>query len=66
MLLTPGMEAKTRVVVAITTLLLGPLELGSTVVSKEGVLEMILVMANSGSFLEQVFSLNMISRTIMN
>lgn len=48
------MESKIRVVVAVTTLLLGPLDVGSSIVSKEGVLEMILVMANSGDFLQQV------------
>jgi len=52
-LLTPDIESKVRVVVAITTLLLGPLEVGSSVISKEGVLEMILVMANTGEFLQQ-------------
>lgn len=51
---TPGMESKVRVVVAVTTLLLGPLDVGSGIVSKEGVLEMILVMANSDNFLQQV------------
>ena len=53
---TPGMESKIRVVVAVTTLLLGPLDVGSSIVSKEGVLEMILVMANSGDFLQQKVS----------
>lgn len=51
---TPGMESKVRVVVAVTTLLLGPLDVGSSIIGKEGVLEMILVMANSGDFLMQV------------
>lgn len=50
---TPGMESKVRVVVAVTTLLLGPLDVGSSIIGKEGVLEMILVMANSGDFLMQ-------------
>jgi len=52
-LLTPEIESKIRVVVAITTLLLGPLEVGSSIISKEGILEMILVMANTGEFLQQ-------------
>ena len=47
------MESKIRVVVAVTTLLLGPLDVGSGIISKEGILEMILVMANSGDFLQQ-------------
>ena len=51
---TPEIESKIRVVVAITTLLLGPLEVGSSIISKEGILEMILVMANTGEFLQQV------------
>lgn len=51
--MTPDMSAKVRVVVAITTLLLGPLDVGSSIVSREGVLEMILVMASSGDFLQQ-------------
>lgn len=49
------MESKVRLVVAVTTLLTGPLDVGSSIVSKEGVLEMILVMANSGDFLQQVY-----------
>lgn len=53
LLMTPDMSAKVRVVVAITTLLLGPLDVGSSIVSREGVLEMILVMASSGDFLQQ-------------
>lgn len=54
---TPGMDSKVRVVVAVTTLLLGPLDVGSSIIGKEGVLEMILVMANSGEFLMQVRNL---------
>lgn len=51
------MDSKVRVVVAVTTLLLGPLDVGSSIIGKEGVLEMILVMANSGEFLMQVRNL---------
>ena len=54
LLSTPEIQAKIRVVVAITTLLLGPLDVGSSIVAREGILEMILVMANSGDFLQQV------------
>lgn len=57
---TPGMESKVRVVVAVTTLLLGPLDVGSSIIGKEGVLEMILVMANSGDFLMQVKKKNLL------
>ena len=62
-MLTPEIESKIRVVVAITTLLLGPLEVGSSIISKEGILEMILVMANTGEFLQQVcFLTNLMTR----
>ncbi|XP_052903432.1 protein unc-45 homolog B [Anopheles moucheti] len=52
-LLTPDHESKVRVTVAITSLLLGPLDVGNTIVSREGVLQMILVMAQSDNLLEQ-------------
>lgn len=42
-----------RVVVAITTLLLGPLDVGNAVVAKEGILEMIFVMAGTDDILQQ-------------
>lgn len=42
-----------RVVVAITTLLLGPLDVGNTIIAKEGILEMILVMAGTDDVLQQ-------------
>ncbi|EFN75678.1 protein unc-45 homolog B [Harpegnathos saltator] len=52
-LLTPDIESKVRVVVSITTLLLGPLDVGNAVVAKEGILEMILVMAGTDDVLQQ-------------
>ncbi|XP_012233460.2 protein unc-45 homolog B [Linepithema humile] len=52
-LLTPDIESKVRVVVAITTLLLGPLDVGNAIVAKEGILEMILVMAGTDDVLQQ-------------
>ncbi|XP_020282813.1 protein unc-45 homolog B [Pseudomyrmex gracilis] len=52
-LLTPNIESKVRVVVAITTLLLGPLDVGNAIVAKEGILEMILVMAGTDDVLQQ-------------
>ncbi|CAK9831347.1 Protein unc-45 homolog B [Anthophora retusa] len=52
-LLSPDLESKVRVVVAITTLLLGPLDVGNTVIAKEGILEMILVMAGTDDTLQQ-------------
>ncbi|KAL0130664.1 hypothetical protein PUN28_002351 [Cardiocondyla obscurior] len=52
-LLSPDIESKVRVVVAITTLLMGPLDVGNAVVAKEGILEMILVMAGTDDVLQQ-------------
>uniref|UniRef100_A0A1B0CL64 Putative myosin assembly protein/sexual cycle protein n=1 Tax=Lutzomyia longipalpis TaxID=7200 RepID=A0A1B0CL64_LUTLO len=39
-------RSKVRVTVAITSLLLGPLDVGNTIVSREGILQMILAMAS--------------------
>ncbi|XP_047538190.1 protein unc-45 homolog B [Vanessa atalanta] len=52
-LLTPDLESKVRVVVAITSLLRGPLDVGNYVISKEGIIEMILVMAQTEDPLQQ-------------
>lgn len=52
-LITPDIESKVRVVVALTTLLLGPLDVGNTILSREGILEMILVMAGTDDILQQ-------------
>ncbi|XP_011685099.1 PREDICTED: protein unc-45 homolog B [Wasmannia auropunctata] len=52
-LLSPDIESKVRIVVAITTLLLGPLDVGNAIVAKEGILEMILVMAGTDDVLQQ-------------
>lgn len=52
-LLTPDIESKVRVTVAITSLLRGPLEVGNAIIAKEGILEMILVMANCDDPLQQ-------------
>lgn len=52
-LLSPDIQSKVCVIVAITALLRGPLDIGNTIVGKEGVLEMILVMANSDDDLQQ-------------
>lgn len=52
-LITPDIESKVRVVVAITCLLLGPLDVGNTVIAKEGIMEMILVMAGTEDLLQQ-------------
>ncbi|XP_022112505.2 protein unc-45 homolog B [Pieris rapae] len=52
-LLTPDLESKVRVTVAITSLLRGPLDVGNYVISKEGIIEMILVMAQTDDPLQQ-------------
>lgn len=52
-LLDPKIESKVRATVAITTLLLGPLDLGNALIGREGILEMVLVMATSEQILEQ-------------
>ncbi|CAG9791359.1 unnamed protein product [Diatraea saccharalis] len=52
-LMSPDLESKVRVTVAITSLLRGPLDVGNYVISKEGILEMILVMAQTDDPLQQ-------------
>lgn len=52
-LLSPDFEAKVRVTVAITSLLLGPLDFGNAIISKEGILQMILAMATTDDILQQ-------------
>ncbi|KAF7987508.1 hypothetical protein HCN44_003270 [Aphidius gifuensis] len=52
-LLDPEIEAKVRVTVAITTLLLGPLDVGNAIIARDGILQMILVMATSDDILQQ-------------
>lgn len=55
-LLTPDVEHKVRITVAVTTLLLGPLDLGNRLIAREGMLEMMLVMANTDEDLQQKVS----------
>lgn len=52
-LMDPGMESKVRVVAAITTLLTNAPELGNSQL-KEGLLEMMLVMARSEEYIQQL------------
>ncbi|XP_014208600.1 protein unc-45 homolog B [Copidosoma floridanum] len=52
-LLDPDIESKVRVTVAITTLLLGPLDVGNGIIARDGILQMILAMANSDDVLQQ-------------
>lgn len=44
-LLCPDLESKVRVTVALTSLLTGPLDVGNQILSKEGILQMVLMMA---------------------
>ncbi|XP_063540914.1 protein unc-45 homolog B [Cydia strobilella] len=55
-LLAPDLESKVRVTVAITSLLRGPLDVGNYIISKEGIMEMILVMAQTEDPLQQKVS----------
>ncbi|ALC47205.1 unc-45 [Drosophila busckii] len=52
-LLSPDMESKVRVAVAITALLNGPLDVGNQIVAREGILQMILAMATTDDLLQQ-------------
>jgi tetratricopeptide (TPR) repeat protein len=52
-LITPEIESKVRVVVALTALLLGPVEVGNTIIARDGIMEMILVMAGTEEVLQQ-------------
>ncbi|XP_055614210.1 protein unc-45 homolog B [Uranotaenia lowii] len=55
-LLTPDHESKVRVTVAMTSLLTGPLDVGNAVIGREGIMQMILAMAQSDNLLEQKVS----------
>ncbi|XP_071581805.1 protein unc-45 homolog B-like isoform X2 [Temnothorax nylanderi] len=57
---SPDIESKVRVVVAITALLLGPLDVGNAVVAKEVILEIIFVMAGTDDVLQQTVALECI------
>jgi protein unc-45 len=52
-LLNPDFESKVRVTVAITSLLLGPLDVGNTIFAREGIMQMILTMATDDDILQQ-------------
>lgn len=52
-LLTPDIESKVRVTVAIMVLLTGPIEVGNFIMGKDGVMEMILAMATSDDTVQQ-------------
>lgn len=55
-LLSADIESKVRATVAMTTLLLGPLDVGNQVIAKEGIMEMVLVMAGTDDILQQKVS----------
>ncbi|XP_068210015.1 protein unc-45 homolog B [Palaemon carinicauda] len=52
-LLTPDVEQTIRITVCITTLLLGSVDCGNHLIAREGILEMMLVMANTDDELQQ-------------
>ncbi|XKL64377.1 hypothetical protein PGB90_004463 [Kerria lacca] len=52
-LLTPDLESKVKVTVAITVLLMGPLEVGNYIMGKDGIMEMILALANSEDVMQE-------------
>ncbi|XP_055382848.1 protein unc-45 homolog B [Condylostylus longicornis] len=52
-LLEPDFESKVRVTVAITSLLNGPLDVGNSIMARDGVLQMILAMASDDDALQQ-------------
>ncbi|XP_055902574.1 protein unc-45 homolog B [Eupeodes corollae] len=52
-LLSPDLESKVRVTVALTSLLSGTLDVGNNIIGREGILQMILVMATTEDILQQ-------------
>lgn len=52
-LMNPDFESKVRVTVAITSLLLGPLDVGNQVFARDGIMQMILCMATEEDVLQQ-------------
>lgn len=55
-LLNPDFESKVRVVVALTSLLLGPLDVGNSIFARDGIMQMILAMANDDNTFYQRIS----------
>ncbi|KAF2355056.1 UNC-45/Cro1/She4 central domain [Trinorchestia longiramus] len=56
LLLLGTSESHVKVAVLLTTMLLGPLDLGNVILAKEGMLSMMLAMANSDDILQQKVS----------
>lgn len=52
-LLNPEFESKVRVVVALTSLLMGPLDVGNSIFARDGIMQMILAMASDEEILHQ-------------
>lgn len=55
-LLDPSLESKVRCMVAITTLLQNAVEIGQAQIAKEGILQMMLEMAKSDDYVQQLVS----------
>lgn len=64
-LLSPDIESKVRVVATITSLLRGPLDVGNAVVGKDGIMQMILVMANTKDVLQQKVSVSFFFKKVL-
>ena len=48
------MDSKLEAIMALTALLQGPLEVGNVILAREGVLEILLTMADSGDIIHTV------------
>lgn len=57
-LLSPEIESKVRVTATITSLLRGPLDVGNAIIGKDGIMQMILVMANTEEVVQQRVSVS--------
>ena len=55
-LLDPSLESKVRCMVAITTLLQNAVEIGQAQIAKDGILQMMLEMAKSDDYVQQLVS----------
>ncbi|VVC29343.1 Tetratricopeptide repeat,Armadillo-like helical,Armadillo-type fold,Tetratricopeptide repeat- [Cinara cedri] len=53
MLLDPDIESKVRAVSTISVLLLGPIDVGNSIISRDGIIEMILAMATTDDKVQQ-------------
>ncbi|XP_026806127.1 protein unc-45 homolog A [Rhopalosiphum maidis] len=53
MLLDPDIESKVRAISTITVLLMGPIDVGNSIISRDGIIEMILTMATTNDKVQQ-------------